>query len=167
MNIWLYIVIGVFAVIGIYTTVWSAIRGARLIFGIARDLSQTLKDATEVAKAYREDLSFLRQYAEASVPPRVDAGSEPPSILPKHHEQESVTMPKPYLGRFETRPVEEDAPPEPISSVDVTGDEVETESEQPAVSIAEQERHKQETREADAARVKELLKMGIPEKPEA
>jgi hypothetical protein len=132
----------------------------KFIVALFTDLSRTLKDATEVAKAYREDLSVLRQIAE-SQGPLPTQGSEPESIIPKDKAPQSAEFPRHpldwYVGR-PTRLIEDDAPPEAPSDVDVTATEeelIEAESEESAINLEAQERLKAQLKESDMARLRE------------
>ena len=137
-------------------------RGTKEAPGIGRvgeafvnDLISTLKDASEVAKAYREDVQILKQIAQTAVP---DFGNEPQSIIPKQP-QEPATMPGPYWGRFAVKPDEPEAPLESVRDVDLTPSEsdiIEQERQESAGDFEAQERMKAATREADQARLKEL-----------
>jgi hypothetical protein len=110
MNLlWLYIIGGLFAVLGIWTTVRWIATGWKRFVDTVNDLTSTLKDAAEVAKAYREDVQILKQIAQSA--PTPNFGDEPESIIPRA-EQAGSWMPEPYWGRFPTKPIEPDAPPE-------------------------------------------------------
>jgi hypothetical protein len=129
--------------------------GWKAFIGIVSDLISTLKDAAEVAKAYREDVQILKQIAQSSVP---NFGNEPESIIPKQS-QEPATMPPPYWSRFPVKPDEPEAPLESVRDVDLTPSEsdlMEQERQEAAGDFEAQERMKAATREADQARLKEL-----------
>lgn len=162
--IWLYIIGGLFAAIGMWTVVsWVSAFILRVRETVI-DLTNTLKDAAEVAKAYREDVQILKQIAQSAPPPNF--GNEPESIIP-HQEQAGSRMPSPYWDRFAVKPEEPDAPLEPVSSVDLTptDDDLMDQAKQEAAGDFEaQERQKARTREADQARLKELTNLsGEPE----
>jgi hypothetical protein len=165
--VWLYIVIWGFAALGAVTfvcrvkTVWAR------IISTANDLASTLKDATEIARAYREDLAILRQIAQSGTGQQL--GDEPESIIPQPPAV-PATMPPPYFARFSTKPEEPDAPAEPTGEVDVTATEeeiLEQEKNEAAAGFEVTERMKAATRDADNARIRELTGYGISEKPEA
>lgn len=162
--VWLYVIGGLFALLGFFTAVkwianvWSSTVAA------AKDLTSTLKDATEAAKAYREDFQILKQIAQSGATPNF--GDEPESIIPRQ-EAAGSRMPDPYFGRFPVKPVEQDAPLEPVKNVDVTSadeDFLEQEKNEAALDFEASERQKAATREADQARLKELAEAsGEPE----
>ena len=157
--IWLIAIGGFFACLGVWTFVRWVVTGSKRIMSVANDLTSTLKDATEIARAYREDLSILRQIAQSAPVP--NAEGEPESIIPKQ-EQYGSRMPDPYFGRFPVRPVEQDAPPESSREVDVTATEeevLEQERDTQAADFESQERMKAAMREADHARLKELAEL--------
>jgi hypothetical protein len=161
---WLYIIGGLFALLGAWTFVRGAVSGWHRILSTANDLSSTLKDATEIARAYREDLAILRQMAQSGQIP--NHGDEPESIIPQAPAA-PATMPPPYWGRFATKPEEPDAPAESAHDVDVTATEeelVEQERNEAAVSFEATERQKAATRDADQERIKELVDLSA--KPE-
>ena len=162
--IWLCIVGGFFACLGVWTFVRWVVTGSKRIMSVANDLTSTLKDATEIARSYREDLSILLQIAQSA--PVATPGDEPESIIPKQ-EQYGSRMPDPYLGRFPIKVVEEDAPAESAREVDVTATDeevLEQERDTQAADFETQERMKAATREADHARLKELADLsGEPE----
>jgi hypothetical protein len=164
--IWLYIIGGFFALLGAWTFVRKVVFISRTLFGTINDLASTLKDATEIARAYREDLAILRQMAQSGQIP--NPGDEPESIIPQAPAA-PATMPSPYWGRFATKTEEPDAPAESAGAVDVTQTEeqlVDQERNEAAVDFEVTERQKAATREADQARVKELADLGINAKPE-
>jgi hypothetical protein len=139
------------------------VNGWKRFLATVDDLTSTLKDAAEIAKAYREDVQILKEIAQSAQIP--NSGDEPESIIPK----QPATMPSPYWGRFQVKPDEPDAPLEPVSEVDVTPtveDLIEQEKNEAAGDFEAQERMKAATREADQSRVKELADLGINEKPE-
>jgi len=162
--IWLISIGGFFACLGVWTFVRWVVTGSKRIMSVANDLTSTLKDATEIARAYREDLSILRQIAQSAPVPNTEG--EPESIIPKQ-EQYGSRMPDPYFGRFPVRPMEQDAPPESAREVDVTPTEeevLEQEKDTQAADFESQERMKAAMREADHARLKELADLsGEPE----
>jgi hypothetical protein len=161
-----YIGIGGFALLGAVTFVRWIISGWNRVMNTANDLSSTLKDATEIARAYREDLSFIRQMSQSGATPNF--GEDPESIIPRQPAA-PATMPSPYYARYPVKPEEPDAPAESVGEVDVTATEEEMldqERNESAVSFETQERQKAATREADQARIKELADMGINAKPE-
>lgn len=164
MNVWIYIVVGGFAGLGVSTFIRGILSVSRYVVTTANDLSTTLKEATEIARAYREDLAILRQIAQSA--PAAPSGEEQESIIPKQ-EQYGSRMPDPYLGRFPIKVAEQDAPPESAREVDVTATEeevLEQEKETQAADFETQERMKAATREADHARLKELADLsGEPE----
>ena len=164
--VWLYIIVGLFALLGAWTFVRWLANGCRVVVSTANDLVSTLKDATEIARAYREDLSILRQIAQSGS--QVPGGDEPESIIPKQPPI-PATMPAPYWDRFPVKPHEEDAPLESVRDVDQTpteGDLIEQETNERALDFEAQERQKAATRQADQIRVKELADLGINAKPE-
>jgi hypothetical protein len=149
--VWIYIVIWGFAALGAVTfvcrvkTVWTR------IISTANDLASTLKDATEIARAYREDLAILRQIAQSGTGQQL--GDEPESIIPQPPAV-PATMPPPA---------------EPTGEVDVTATEeeiLEQERNESAAGFEVTERMKAATRDADNARIRELADYGISEKPE-
>ena len=162
--LWLYIIGGLFALLGIWTAVRWITRGWLRFVGTVTDLSNTLKDAAEVAKAYREDVQILKQIAQAG--PTPNFGEEPESIIPRVEEYGS-RMPAPYFDRFPVKPIEQDAPAESAREVDVTATDeevLEQEKDTQAADFETQERMKAATREADHARLKELAELsGEPE----
>jgi hypothetical protein len=164
MNLWLYIISGLFALLGVWTVVRWIATGWQRFVGTVTDLSNTLKDAAEVAKAYREDVQILKQIAQSAAPPNFR--EEPESIIPRA-EQAGSRMPDPYFGRFPVKPVEQDAPHESVREVDVTAtdeDFVENEKNEAALNFEVSERQKAATREADRVRLKELADLsGEPE----
>jgi hypothetical protein len=156
LNIWLYIVGGLFALLGVYTLLRWISTGWKRFVGTVTDLSNTLKDAAEVAKAYREDVQILKQIAQSA--PSPNFGEEPESIIPRA-EQAGSRMPDPYFGRFPVKPIEPDAPAESVREVDVTAtdeDFIEQENNEAALNFEASERQKAATREADRLRLKEL-----------
>ena len=111
--IWLYVVWGGFAALGVWTFVRWIMAGSRMVMDTANNLVNTLKDATEIARAYREDLAVLRQIAQSGAAQQL--GDEPESIIPQEaHQQDNAasTMPPPYWSRFAVKPDEPDAPAE-------------------------------------------------------
>ena len=159
---WLYVIWGGFAALGVWTFVKWVMAGSKTVMETANNLVSTLRDATEVARAYREDLDILRQIARAGTEQQL--GDEPESIIPQ---QPAATMPPPLWSRFAVKPDEPDAPPEAVQQVDVTATEeelVEQESEEAAVSFEVSERQKAETQAADLERIRTLT--GYSEKPE-
>ena len=78
---WLYVIGGMFAVIGIATVIRWLVSGWKGLIKTANNLVSTLKDATEIARAYREDLTILRQIAQSG--PTPNFGDEPESIIPQ------------------------------------------------------------------------------------
>ncbi len=161
--IWLYIIGGLFALLGVWTFVRWVWNGWKRFVDTVTDLSNTLKDAAEVAKAYREDVQILKQIAQSAPGPNF---GEPESIIPRQEEAGS-RMPEPYWGRFPVKPTEPDAPLESVREVDVTAtdeDFVEQEKNEAALNFEMTERQKAATREADQARLKELAELsGEPE----
>jgi hypothetical protein len=166
MNIpmWLEVSIGALAGIGVGTIVRGIMVVSRYIVRTASDLSTTLKDATEIARAYREDLGALRTIAQTGWGQSRSPEDEPESLIPQ---QAPNAMPSPYWSRFPVKPKEPDAPAEPAREVDVTATDeelAEQESGEQAADIEAQERQKAATREADAARLRELANQsGEPE----
>ena len=164
-NVWVYLIIGGFAALGAYTFLRGVVAGWHKALGTANDLASTLKDATEIARAYREDLAILRQIAQSGTGQQL--GDEPESIIPQ--QPPPSPMPPPYWGRFATKPDEPDAPAESAGEVDVTASEeelVEQEKNESALDFDMQERQKAATREADLARIRDLTGYGAREKPE-
>jgi hypothetical protein len=161
--IWIYVIVGLFALLGVWTFVRGVASGAKRVMSVANDLTQTLKDATEIAGAYREDLSILRQIAQSG-PPQTQ--QEPESII-HPPEQYGSRMPEPYWGRFATKPVEPEAPLEFTGQVDMTATDeefVEQEKNTAALDFEAQERQKAATRSADQERLKALTNLsGEPE----
>ena len=162
--VWLYVVGGLFALLGVWTAVRWIASVCGLLVSTVKDLTSTLKDAAEVAKAYREDVQILKQIAQAGQTPNF--GEQPESIIPRQEEAGS-RMPDPYFGRFPVRPIEQDAPLEPVKNVDVTSadeDFLEQEKNEAALDFEASERQKAATREADQARLRELAEAsGDPE----
>ena len=143
--IWLYIVGGLLALIGAWTIVRGIATGWRAFIGIVNDLISTLKDAAEVARAYREDVQILKQIAQAG--PTPNFGEEPESIIPRVEEYGS-RMPAPYFDRFPVKPIEQDAPAESAREVDVTATDeevLEQEKDTQAADFETQERMKAAT----------------------
>ncbi len=156
--IFLYIIVGLFALLGLWTFVRGVCNWWRKIIGTANDLASTLKDATEIARAYREDLSILRQIAQSG--PERQVSDDPDSIIPQHRESIESTMPAPYWGRYPVKPEEPDAPPE--SDVDRTATDeelIEQERNEASTIFEMSERQKAEIRDADQARIKEIVDM--------
>ena len=164
LPVWLYIVICGFAALGMVTFVLRVMAGSRKVMDTANNLVRTLKDATEIARAYREDLGILRQIAQSGLPSNLE--DEPESIIPQTPAAPS-TMPAPYFGRFAAKPVEDDAPAESVREVDVTATDeeiAEQEKEEAAVDLETQERLKAASRDADHERIKALVEQsGKPE----
>ena len=164
--IWLYIIGGLFAAIGMWTVVsWVSAFILRVRETVI-DLTNTLKDAAEIAKAYREDVQILKQIAQSG--PAPNFGEEPESIIPSQAPVQA-TMPSPYWGRYPIKPEEPDAPLESVRDVDLTPTDEELMDQarnEQAADFETQERQKAATREADQARVKELADLGINTKPE-
>jgi hypothetical protein len=163
MNPWVYIIVGLFALLGVWTFVRGVAAGWNRIIGTVNDLASTLKEATEIARAYREDLAILRQIAQSGSP-TPNFGEEPESIVPK---PPPSTMPPPLWSRFPTKPEEPDAPAESIRDVDVTATDeevLEQEGNEAILNFEANERQKAATREADHVRIKEILEAsGKPE----
>jgi len=163
---WLYVIWGGFAALGVWTFVKWVMAGSKTVMETANNLVSTLRDATEVARAYREDLSFIRQIAQSGV--TLNSGEEPESLI-SQPPAVPATMPPPYMGRYPVKPDEPDAPAEAVQQVDVTATEeelVEQESEEAAVSYEVSERQKAETQAADLERIRELTGNVTNEKPE-
>ena len=161
---WLYVIWGGFAALGVWTFVKWVMAGSKTVMETANNLVSTLRDATEVARAYREDLSFIRQIAQSGV--TLNSGEEPESLI-SQPPAVPATMPPPYMGRYPVKPDEPDAPAEAVQQVDVTATEeelVEQESEEAAVNFEAQERQKAVTQAADLERIRTLT--GYSEKPE-
>ena len=155
--VWLWILIGGLALIGAVTVVRGVSKIWKKAVDTANDLAATLRDATEIARAYREDLGALRTIAQASISQNL--GDEPESIIPQDKPDVSGTMPAPYWSRFAVKPKEADAPPESAQSVDVTATEeelAEQERGEQAADLEAQERQKAATREADQQRLREM-----------
>lgn len=155
-NQWIEGTVLVFAGMGIWTSIRYVTSGWRKFVETLNELTGTLKDAAEIAKAYREDVQILKQIAQSA--PGPNFGEEPESIIPKT-EQYGSRMPEPYLGRFPTKPVEPEAPVESLREVDVTATDeefVEQEKNEAALDLEAQERQKAATRNADQERLKEL-----------
>lgn len=167
MNLlWLYIVGGLFAILGIWTFVRWIATGWKRFVETVNDLTNTMKDAAEIAKAYREDVQILKQIAQSG--PAPNFGEEPESIIPSQAPVQA-TMPPPYWGRYPIKPEEPDAPLESVRDVDLTPTDEELMDQarnEQAADFETQERQKAATREADQARVKELVDLGINTKPE-
>ncbi len=153
--IWLYIIGGLFALLGVVTFVRWMVNGWAALLKTANDLIATLRDAAEIARAYREDLGVLRQIAQSgSLTPNF--GDEPESIVPRPPPAE---MPAPYWARYPVKPDEPEAPLEPVSAVDLTATDeefIEQEKNSAAADYETQERQKAATREADAERLRNL-----------
>lgn len=167
-NVWVYLIIGSFAAFGVYTFIREVVAGWHKILGIVNDLASTLKEATEIARAYREDLAILRQIAQSGQGQQL--GDEPESII-QQPPAAPATMPPPYFARFATKPEEPDAPAESTGEVDVTATEeelMEQEKNEAAAGFEVTERQKAETRDADNARIRELTeRMEQSTSPEA
>lgn len=164
--IWVYIVGGFFSVLGIWTFVRCVLSGWKRFSETVNDLTRTLKDAAEVAKAYREDVQILKQIAQSAPAPNFGESQE--SIIPSHPQSQAM-MPSPYWAKYPIKPEEEDAPLEPVQDVDLTPtdeDLMEQAKNERAEDFEALERQKFATREADQARVKELFDLGINTKPE-
>ena len=164
MNLlWVYIIGGLFAVIGVGTVVCWIMRTYNQVMEAAHNVTSMLRDATEVAKAYREDVQILKQIAQSAQTPNFGV-EEPESIIPR---QPAAAMPAPYWGRYPIKPEEPDAPAEASRDVDVTATDEELEefaSNEQAADFETTERHKAATREADRVRLKELAELsGVPE----
>lgn len=165
--IWAYVFVSGFALLGIVTFCRWIAKCAKGTVAAARDLTSTLRDATEVAKSYREDIAVIRQIAQTQVPQRAE---EPDSLIPQDQQGRYAEMPPPYFERFPKRPVEPDAQVEPTSEVDVTpgeGEVIDQEQSERAVDFETQERQKAASREAERDRRQSLKALGIPEGPEA
>lgn len=165
--IWLYIIWGGFAALGVVTFVRWVTAGSRQVMETANNLVSTLKDATEVARAYREDLEVLRMIAQSGT--QTPLGDEPESIIPQPPAVPS-TMPPPYLNRYPIKPNEPEAPLESVTEVDVTATDeeiLEQSSEEAAGDVEAQERLKSATQKADMERIKQLTGYESNEKPEA
>ena len=162
--IWLCCVGGLFAVIGVWTVLRGIVKFTAKVNDTVVDLSNTLKDAAEIAKAYREDVQILKQIAQTGANPNF--GDEPESIIPRA-EQAGSRMPAPYFDRFPVKPIEPEAPLESVREVDVTAsdeDFIEQEKNEAAFNFEATERQKAATREADQARLRELAEQsGEPE----
>jgi hypothetical protein len=163
--IWIYVIGGGFSLIGLWTVAHLVVSLCRRVYCAAVDLTNTLKDAAEVAKEYREDVQILKQIAQSA--PTSNFGAEPGSIIPRQEEAGS-RMPRPYLERFPVKPPEPDAPRESIREVDLTATDdelVDQEKEEAALDFEVSERQKAMTREADQARLRELAELsGEPDK---
>ena len=165
-DLWLYIIGGLFALLGVWTFVRWIMTGWKRFVETVNDLTSTLKDAAEIAKAYREDVQILKQIAQSA--PTPNFGEEPESIIPSQAPVQA-TMPPPYFGRYPIKPEEPDAPLESVRDVDLTPTDEELMDQarnEQAADFETQERQKAATREADQARVKELADLGINTKPE-
>ena len=165
-DLWLYIIGGLFALLGVWTFVRWIMTGWKRFVETVNDLTSTLKDAAEIAKAYREDVQILKQIAQSA--PNTNFGEEPESIIPSQAPVQA-TMPPPYFGRYPIKPEEPDAPLESVRDVDMTPTDeelMEQAKNEQAADFETQERQKAATREADQARVKELADLGINTKPE-
>lgn len=157
LNPWLCSFIVGLALIGTVTVVRGVSKIWKKAVDTANDLAATLRDATEIARAYREDLGALRTIAQASMSQNL--GDEPESIIPRQEHPVVTGMPAPFWDRFPIKPKEEDAPPETAGSVDVTANEdelAEQERNEQAVDLETQERQKAATREADQRRLREM-----------
>ena len=158
MNIWFYIIGGGFAALGVFTLAHWIVNGWKRFIFTVDTLIATLKDAAEVAKAYREDVQILKQIAQSGA--ASPFGDEPESIIPRQGEpQVPAAMPSPLWSRFPVKPDEPDAPLEPTSEVDLTPSPeeiVEQERNEQAIDFEAQERQKATTRDADQARLREL-----------
>ena len=166
MNPWIYIIGGLFSLLGVWTFVRWIMTGWKRFVETVNDLTSTLKDAAEIAKAYREDVQILKQIAQSA--PNTNFGEEPESIIPSQAPVQA-TMPPPYFGRYPIKPEEPDAPLESVRDVDMTPTDeelMEQAKNEQAADFETQERQKAATREADQARVKELADLGINTKPE-
>lgn len=156
--IWIYVIGGGFSLIGLWTVAHLVVSLCRRVYCAAVDLTNTLKDAAEVAKEYREDVQILKQIAQSGA--ASPFGDEPESIIPRQGEpQVPAAMPSPLWSRFPVKPDEPDAPLEPTSEVDLTPSPeeiVEQERNEQAIDFEAQERQKATTRDADQARLREL-----------
>jgi hypothetical protein len=162
----MYIIGGLFALLGVWTFVRWIMTGWKRFVETVNDLTSTLKDAAEIAKAYREDVQILKQIAQSA--PTPNFGEDPESIIPSQVPVQT-TMPPPYWGRYPIKPEEPDAPLESVRDVDMTPTDEELMDQarnEQAADFETQERQKAATREADQARVKELADLGINTKPE-
>jgi hypothetical protein len=154
MNIWLYILIGGFAALGLTAFIRGVVKLWKTIVGTATDLASTLKDATEIARAYREDLAILRELAQFS--PTPNSGSEPKSIIPEQSSVQSA-MPPAYFDRFAAKPYEPDAEPESVVDLTPSDEEIiASERDDVGVDLEAVERQKAATRDADLERLREL-----------
>jgi hypothetical protein len=154
MNNYIYAVIGIFVVIGVFTVVDWVITFYRRTTDTLDDLTKTLKDAAEVARAYREDVRILKQIAQSS--PAQNYGQ---SELPGGPQQraEVPEMPAPYWGRYPIKPEEPDAALFGSREIDVTpSDEEIVKQEEDSDSLFQSvlEKQKEETRKADIQRTK-------------
>ena len=98
--IWLYIIGGCFAALGVVDG--SALGFGGFLGGDAKpliDLTNTLKDAAEVAKAYREDVQILQADRPVRAQPP-NFGDEPESIIPQSTSRPGPAMPSPYWDGF-------------------------------------------------------------------
>ena len=155
--VWFCIVICGFSLFGLYTFVRGTMAGSKKVMETVNNLVNTLKDATEIARAYREDLAILRQIAQSG--PGQQLGDEPESIIPQPPPA-AATMPPPLWSRFTVKPEEPDAATEAIKEVDVTATDEELaaqEADEAAVGFELSERQKAATRDADQARIRELM----------
>lgn len=161
MNLWLYIIGGLFAALGIWTVVRWIANGWKQLIATVNDLINTLKDAAEIAKAYREDVQILKQIAQQGAAPNF--GYEPESIIPRERETAPASMPSPIWSRFPIKTEEPEAPLEAAAQVDVTASEeelAEQERDERALDFETQERQKAATRDADHERLKALTEQG-------
>ena len=162
--LWIIIPVSLFAILGVASFARSVSTGWKRFVETVNDLTNTLKDAAEIAKAYREDVQILKQIAQSA--PTPNFGEETESIIPSHSPVQA-TMPPPYWGRYPIKPEETDAPAESTGEVDVTATEeelMEQEKNEAAVGFEVTERMKAATRDADQERIKSLMEQSA--KPE-
>ena len=154
--VWAYIVGGLFALLGVVTFTRWIVNGWEALLKTASDLANTLRDATEIARAYREDLAILRQIAQSGASPNF--GEEPESLIPQQPAAPAA-MPSPLWSRFPVKPDEPEAPLEAVGDIDRTPtdeDLIEAAKNEQALDFEAQERQKAATREADQERLRAL-----------
>lgn len=152
----LYVIGGGFAALGVWTLCRWIANGWRRFIDTVNTLISTLKDAAEVAKAYREDVQILKQIAQSGASPNF--GEEPESLIPQQPAAPAA-MPSPLWSRFPVKPDEPEAPLEAVGDIDRTPtdeDLIEAAKNEQALDFEAQERQKAATREADQERLRAL-----------
>lgn len=112
--------LGGFAAIGLWWTIFGVVKGAMTVFGIVRDLAATLKEAVAIAREFRSDFAIIRQAIGIQAQqPAVDAE------YPEEKPRVPVEFPAPFIERFQSKPPEPEAPAEAPGAVDVTPEDSE------------------------------------------